>query len=129
MANELIKVELIANPAVTRLMTRASFMNNTHKWRAAGVEPATTTAPEKKSAAPVAEVKAPAIVELPAPTPQAETTEFVQDPSALPIEPQATGVIDGLRVQYKAITGKDADKRWGVKKLSEEIKTCRPTNH
>lgn len=31
-------------------------------------------------------------------------------------------VLDDLRVQYKALTGKDPKKTWGVPKLTEEIK-------
>lgn len=119
MAKDLLKVELIENPSVTRLMTVASYQNNTHKWRIAGaIEATKTPTPEKKSAEPVAVVDSPFV----SPT---QTSEFVADPAVpqdVAADPAPTGVIDGMRAQYKAVSGKDADGRWGVKKLSEEIK-------
>lgn len=130
MAKDLITVELIENPAVTRLMTVASYQNNTHKWRIAGSEPPPPPEPQKKSAAPVAVVNSPfqseigitntseaAFVDPTGP----ELTPPVEPPPPAP-EIAPSGVIDGLRAQYKAMSGKDADGRWGVKKLSEEIK-------
>jgi len=120
MAKELIQVELIENPAVKRTMTVASFQNNQNKWRLVGSSETSPPSPQKKSAAPVAVadtssefVADPAATEPSAPTPP----ESVQAPDLAP-----SGVIDGMRAQYKALAGSDADGRWGVKKLSEEIK-------
>ncbi len=107
MANELVRVELIANPAVTRTMTIASYRNNANKWRISGAEQVAIPQPQKKSAEPAAAVET--FVD---PT-ESVTTETFTEP---------TGLVDGLRAQYKAQTGTDADKRWGIKKLSEEIK-------
>lgn len=136
MAKDLITVELIENPAVTRLMTVASYQNNTHKWRIAGSEPPPPPEPQKKSVAPVAVVNSPFItgtvgtygptitttIETPFVDPTGpELTPPVEPPPPAP-EIAPSGVIDGLRAQYKATSGKDADGRWGVKKLSEEIK-------
>lgn len=127
MANELVKVELIANPAVTRTMTLASYRNNTNKWRMAGIAQEAQP-PQKKSAEPV-EVK-PVMEIVSISSQDSQDLGFVADPTqtatmgsenvTTTVEP--TGLIDGLRAQYKAVAGKDADKRWGVKKLSEEIK-------
>ena len=132
MANELVKVELIANPAVTRTMTLASYRNNSNKWRLVGQEQQAAPQAQKKSVEPAAvntETGNPAIVEIKSITTPEGSTDFVADPTTTAatggentttIEP--TGLLDGLRAQYKALSGKDADKRWGVKKLSEEIK-------
>ena len=35
-----------------------------------------------------------------------------------------TPLLEVLRSEYKAATGKDADKRWGEKKLREELKAA-----
>lgn len=125
MANELVKVELIANPTVTRTMTIASYRNNTHKWRISGAEQATAPVVQKKSVEP-------AVVEIKSISTQDSGADlgFVADPTQTATEGsenvtttiEPTGLIDGLRAQYKAAAGKDPDKRWGVKKLSEEIK-------
>jgi len=132
MANELVQVELIANPAVKRTMTMASYRNNSNKWRISGQEQQSAPQPQKKSVEPAAgntvTEAIPAVMEIKSITTQDGTVEapFV-DPTATKASEtvQATvepsGLIDGLRAQYKAQTGKDADKRWGVKKLSEEI--------
>lgn len=129
MANELVKVELIANPSVTRTMTMASYRNNSHKWRISGAEQQTAPVVQKKSAEPV-EVKP--VMEIKSISSQDTGADlgFVADPTQTATEGsenvtttiEPTGLIDGLRAQYKAAAGKDPDKRWGVKKLSEEIK-------
>ncbi len=112
MANELVRVELIANPAVTRTMTMASYRNNANKWRISGAEQVAIPQPQKKSAEPAAAVET--FVD---PT----QSESVTTETAVTFT-EPTGLVDGLRAQYKAQTGTDADKRWGIKKLSEEIK-------
>lgn len=138
MANELVKVELIANPAVTRTMTMASYRNNTNKWRISGAETPAPPAPQKKSVEPAAvEIQStltgaenPAVMEIKSISTQEGTTDFIADPTKTATEGtenvttvvEPTGLIDGLRAQYKALTGKDADKRMGVKKLSEAIR-------
>lgn len=99
---ELVKVELIANPAVTRLMTPASYRNNQNKWRIQGATQEVQQ-PQKKSVEPVED----------------KIADFINPTTLGPNEP--TGLIAGLQAHYKAKSGKDADKRWGVKKLSEEI--------
>lgn len=134
MANELVKVELIANPAVTRTMTMASYRNNSNKWRLVGQEQQAAPQAQKKSVEPAAvnmtvTEAVPAVTEIKSITTPEGSTDFVADPTTTAatggentttIEP--TGLVDGLRAQYKALSSKDADKRWGVKKLSEEIK-------
>lgn len=121
MANELVKVELIANPSVTRTMTMASYRNNSHKWRISGAELQAAPVVQKKSVEPaVVEIKS---ISQDGATAFAAPTQTATEGSenvTTTIEP--TGLIDGLRAQYKAASGKDPDKRWGVKKLSEEIK-------
>lgn len=133
MANELVKVELIANPAVTRTMTMASYRNNSNKWRLVGQEQQAAPQAQKKSVEPAAvstETGNPAIVEIKSITQTPVDPDFV-DPTQTATgstgeetvtKTEPTGLVDGLRAQYKAAAGKDADKRWGVKKLSEEIK-------
>lgn len=132
MANELVQVELIANPAVKRTMTMASYRNNVSKWRLSGQEQQSAPQPQKKSVEPAAGstvTSNPAVTEIKSITTQDGTVEtpFV-DPTASTASEmvQATlepsGLVDGLRAQYKALAGKDPDKRWGVKKLSEEIR-------
>jgi hypothetical protein len=111
---ELVKVELIANPAVTRLMTPASFRNNQNKWRIQGATQEVQQ-PQKKSVEPV-------VASFVSVSQSDGPTEFI-DPTA-PVTsngPEPTGLLAGLQAQYKAKAGKDADKRWGVKKLTEEI--------
>lgn len=110
MANELVRVELIANPAVTRTMTMASYRNNANKWRISGAEQVAIPQPQKKSAEPAAAVET-----------FVDPTQSVTATTAVTLT-EPTGLVDGLRAQYKAQTGTDADKRWGIKKLSEEIK-------
>lgn len=136
MANELVKVELIANPDVKRTMTMASYRNNTNKWRISGAETPAPPAPQKKSVEPAAvEIQStltgnPAVIEIKSISTQDGTTDFIADPTKTATEGtenvttvvEPTGLIDGLRAQYKALTGKDADKRMGVKKLSEAIR-------
>jgi hypothetical protein len=136
MANELVQVELIANPAVKRTMTMASYRNNSHKWRISGAEQVQAPQVQKKSVEPAAAVNQtaglpnPGVVEIKSISTQGGETDFIGDPTTTATEGaenvtttiEPTGLIDGLRAQYKASTGKDADKRWGVKKLSEEIK-------
>lgn len=138
MANELVKVELIANPDVKRTMTMASYRNNTNKWRISGAETPAPPAPQKKSVEPAAveirstltEAENPAVMEIKSISTQEGTTDFIADPTKTATEGtenvttvvEPTGLIDGLRAQYKALTGKDADKRMGVKKLSEAIR-------
>lgn len=136
MANELVQVELIANPAVKRTMTMASYRNNSHKWRISGAEQVQAPQVQKKSVEPAAAVNQtaglpnPGVVEIKSISTQGGETDFIGDPTKTATEGaenvtttiEPAGLIDGLRAQYKAATGKDADKRWGVKKLSEEIK-------
>lgn len=109
---ELVKVELIANPAVTRLMTPASLRNNQNKWRIQGATQEVQQ-PQKKSVEPV-------VVSFVSVSQSDGPTEFV-DPTAPTTSSEPTGLLAGLQAQYKAKSGKDADKRWGVKKLTEEI--------
>lgn len=99
MANQVVKVELIANPTVTRMMTEASLKANASKWRLAGTVAASQEV-KKKDVEPV-----------------------VDEIFAFPIGdvPQETTVLSGLQAQYKAKTGKDPDKRWGVNRLTKEL--------
>lgn len=112
--NELVRVELIANPAVTRTMTMASYRNNANKWRISGAEQVAPPQPQKKNAEPAA-------VEILSISSMDGSTDFT-NPTEVTTTSEPTGLVDGLRAQYKAQTGTDADKRWGIKKLSEEIK-------
>ena len=136
MANELVQVELIANPAVKRTMTMASYRNNSHKWRISGAEQVQSPQVQKKSVEPAAdnftaglEIKV-GVTEIKSIPPPPPASDFIGDPTKTTTEGaenvtttiEPAGLIDGLRAQYKAAAGKDADKRWGVKKLSEEIK-------
>lgn len=119
---ELIKVELIANPAVTRLMTPASFRNNQNKWRLAGTGPTTASS---TVIAPIS-VEAPKKDVGPA---AAEDSEFANpadvlnsDQSAPDSTPPAPpSLLEGLRAQYKAQFGKEADKRWTMSTLTKKI--------
>jgi len=135
MANEVVQVELIANPAVKRTMTMASFRNNSYKWRISGAEQVQPPQVQKKSVEPAAANQTAGlpnhgVVEIKSISTQGGETDFIGDPTTTATEGaenvtttiEPTGLIDGLRAQYKAAAGKDADKRWGVKKLSEEIK-------
>lgn len=129
MANELVQVELIANPAVKRTMTMASYRNNAHKWRIVGAEQQTAPVAQKKSVEP-AVVEIISITQTPPPVtdfvdPTQTATGSTGEETVTTTEP--TGLVDGLRAQYKALTGKDADKRMGVKKLSEAIKNFNPS--
>jgi hypothetical protein len=92
-------------------MTPASFRNNQNKWRIQGATQEEKQ-PQKKSVEPVAVSH----VHPSAAGPFSDDLVFT-DPTAS----EPTGLLAGLQAQYKAKAGKDADKRWGVKKLTEEI--------
>jgi hypothetical protein len=92
-------------------MTPASYRNNQNKWRIQG-STQEVQQPQKKSVEPVA-------VSLQIPIEVKVESDFI-DPTAT-TSPEPTGLLAGLQAQYKAKSGKDADKRWGVKKLTEEI--------
>lgn len=96
MAHETVKVELISNPEVTRMMTIASFRNNRSKWREVGAVDVPIVAEKKRDVSPAVPVE--------------KTPE--QEPAAL---------LNGLREQYKAKFGKDPDKRLNVKSLAQKI--------
>lgn len=99
MANELVKVELIANPGVTRTMTAATFRQNQNRWRIQGSKAPEPVVIQKKSV-------------------EAAVDEFPQIE-----EPIVTNAIEsGLRAQYKAIFGKEAGKNWTVETISKKIK-------
>ena len=95
MGNELVKVELKANPAVTRMMTKASFSQNQSRWRIQGEVVLETINEPKKNDVRVA-----------------EESNVDNEPMAL---------INGLRAQYVAKFGDEPDKRWNMKTLSEKI--------
>lgn len=105
MGNEVVTVELIANPQVRREMSVNSLHYNSLKWRKVG-EQAKSEEVKKKA------VKA-AVVEK-AETPFVQVEEIQEEPS---------GVISGLRKQYEGLAGKKADQRWSIKRLNAEIKT------
>lgn len=99
MANAVVKVELIANPAVTRMMTEMSLRSNASKWRLAGTVAASE--PEKKRDVEPAESLEESIFKVP--------TETTDDP------------LEGLKAQYRAKFGKLPDGRWGVEKLKTKL--------
>ena len=96
MANELVKVELITNPEVTRTMTAASFRQNQNRWQLAGTVKEPAEVVKKKDAEVVAPVE------------------------ALP-ENEPVALLNGLRMQYEAQFGEKPDLRWNIKSLSLKI--------
>lgn len=95
MARNIVTVELIDNSAVRRDMTLASVELLKDKWRIVG-QPKEEQ-PQKKSDVIPAEGKAVPTVE--------------EDP-----------ILNALRGQYKAITGKDAKGKWKGPKIQAELK-------
>lgn len=92
MARNIVTVERIDNPAVRRDMTLASVELLKDKWRIVG-QPKEEQ-PQKKSDV------IPAVVNVPD-----------EDP-----------ILNALRGQYKAITGKDAKGNWKGPKIQAELK-------
>lgn len=57
----------------------------------------------------------------PAPAPKAEAPKKVVEAKAAD-DDVANSVLTDLQAQYKALTGKEPSKKWGVPKLTEKIK-------
>lgn len=61
--------------------------------------------------------------EAPAPALRTEAKEVKKEVVAKePTTDVVNSVLSDLQAQYKALTGKDANKKWGVPKLTEAIK-------
>lgn len=114
MPENYVEVELIKNPSVKRTMNVNSFKMNQKKWRLQDGESLDAPVVKKK-------VVEPAVKEVVNfPKQELQTDEgFVKVSDT--IETNNSGVIDALRDQYKAKTGKDADKRWNISRLTKEI--------
>ena len=114
MPENYVEVELIKNPSVKRTMNVNSFKMNQKKWRLQTGE--SLTAPVKKK-----------VVEPVASKPVLGATSNVVESKphesefATITEETGNGLIESLRDQYKAKSGKDADKRWNVSRLTKEI--------
>lgn len=96
-----VTIELIANPTVTREVTRkAGDLINKNVWRIVGTaEPDPEV--KKKVVAPVA-----------------------AKPSEPVIEPN--GLLTSLRGEYEQVSGKAPDGRWNIARLTKEIKGFKP---
>ncbi len=111
-----IKVRKKANPSVTRtIQLKALPVFQKRGWEAAEATPTATITEVKKK--PVVEpVAAPVTNDVP----ETETEKEPEAPFA-PVDDTPDNTIDDLRGEYKTLTGKDADKRWSVKRLTDEI--------
>lgn len=137
-----VLVESVVN-GVQRKITRANYDMNQLKWRLIGtynfegkLVPAEgiATKEEKKREVVVRAENKIETVTFKAPEPIAEQpVEIVQPESPFVASVEETGglgggLIDAMRRQYEDATGKKADGRWNMKRLSEEVKKLTPAN-
>ncbi len=107
-----VDVELIKNPSVKRTMNINSFKMNTKKWRLqAGESLDASVQVKKKDVEPAVKPQVREVVT------NDEGFAKVSDD----IETNNDEVINNLRERYKQRTGKDADKRWNISRLTKEI--------
>jgi hypothetical protein len=128
MAREIyVSVELIKNPTVKRQMNVNSFRMNQKKWRLQDGQTLEQAMTVKKKVVEPAVSKAMFVGS----TIQMED-EFSNVDSDLLKKPETpfvevketnepTGLIDGLRAEYETKTGKKADGRWNVERLTQKI--------
>lgn len=99
-----------------QIFTEPVFRANESKgWRFV----AYTENPNAKPKRAAADEKAPAPV---------VRTEAVKAPTPKPVDTDVVdSVLTDLQAQYKALTGKTANKNWGVPKITEEISKAQNT--
>ena len=114
MPENYVEVELIKNPSVKRTMNVNSFKMNQKKWRLQTGESLTAKV-KKKVVEPV--VSKPVL----GATSNVVESKPQESEFATITEETGNGLIESLRDQYKAKSGKDADKRWNVSRLTKEI--------
>lgn len=120
MPENYVEVELIKNPSVKRTMNVNSFKMNQKKWRLQSGE--SLTAPVKKKVVEPAVSKSDFQVPFKSGegqyvggAPENSESEFVT------VTETSDGLIESLRSQYEAKTGKKPDGRWNVSRLTKEI--------
>lgn len=117
MAQELIEVELIANPEIYRTITKANYELSKNKWRQRGQAPIPQEI--KKKVVSLVEDNFVTFAGL-----EEEKKEI---PTSV-LEPvnEPDGLLAGLRSQYEAQSGKKVDGRWNLARLTKEIKELTP---
>ncbi len=119
MGNEMYEVELIANPAVKRMMSGNSLRINASKWRLVGAAPAVQ--PPKKNEVAQAAVSKIEVQTAPKEEPKTESPFMkIEDAPKTEAEKMDSG-LELLRGEYLTKFGKKPKGNWGVKRLSEEI--------
>lgn len=115
MPENYVEVELIKNPSVKRTMNVNSFKMNQKKWRLQSGE--SLTAPVKKKVVEPAASKGTVM--------HADATwgklPDVSESEQFAVITDNDSVIESLRAQYEAKTGKKPDGRWNVSRLTKEI--------